>query len=534
MKRSILIGIGLLCLIVIAAIWLIHIYKTPTVTIAVKPSGLQSLKCDKVEFLGNGEFRVEQVLLMKPGGETYPGSTHSTSEFDQQHQTVTKTFPWGKVKIGYASLKNILTLTIMTTNTSDTDTIQSVRYVPIDLRFPEKLKEYDGSDPLLAHNIGWVAGVKVSYGSGTLAIVSEDIDKPLIVGLPWALNRPTSTEYPLSVHTGRVSSYPDSLPTVHRPIGPKSSDTFVITLRFGRPNATELQLEGDKYKKFAEIYPSQLKWTDHRPIGAIILAAASQNWAANPRGWFNDVNTNVMTPTGRSEFQKQLINTADSSINIMRDMNAQGAVTWDPEGQEFTQASYIGDPRLIATLAPEMEPAIDEYFDRFHKAGLRVGMCFRPQLLRLAPDKKSATQEPVDNPAQVLIDKISYAKKRWGVTLIYIGANVNPKDPNPLDAGIIQKVANTFPDCLVIPEFSTLRYYAYSVPFKELRQGNVSTPDLVRQVYPGAFSLIYTADGPLDLYHASLAAAVKRGDSMMYRTWYPDPQNEKVKSLYSK
>jgi hypothetical protein len=65
-----------------------------------------------------------------------------------------------------------------------------------------------------------------------------------------------------------------------------------------------------------------------------------------------------------------------------------------------------------------------------------------------------------------------------------------------------------------------------------LRKTQLGTADEVRAVYPKAFSLIYTADGPLDLYAADLKASVKRGDAAMYRTWFPDPQNQKVKALY--
>ena len=92
-------------------------------------------------------------------------------------------------------------------------------------------------------------------------------------------------------------------------------------------------------------------------------------------------------------------------------------------------------------------------------------------------------------------------------------------------------VAAAFPDVLLIPEHSNLRYHSFSAPFRELRQGYVSTPPAVHAAYPKAFTVIYTADGPLDMYHKLLQAAVTRGDDLMYRTWYADPQNEKVKSL---
>lgn len=492
-----------------------------------------SVKSDNVEFLQNGDFRVDEVLLKTPQGETHSGSTSGAAVFDQDHRVLTITFPWGTVKTGYAAVNNRVELTITTSNALNSDTIQGLRFTPMVLKFPEKVKEYDGSIPLLVHNMGQVAATKVSYGSGTMAVVAEDIEKPLMVGFPWALDKPANTVFPLSIHTDRVGSYPDSYPRIVRPIPPNATDQYVVSLRFGRSKATESSLAGDIDAKFATVFPQQLKWTDRRPIGAIFLATGPQEWTSNPRGWFGDARLNVTTPAGRAEFRQRILNLADGAIAIMRDMNAQGAITWDIEGQEYRHATtYIGDPRLVDTLAPEMAEVADEYFGRFRAAGLRTGICVRPQLLQVAADKKSANQTPVDDPAGLLIDKIAYARKRWGVTLIYLDSNVNSTDPNPLDASIIQKVAEACPDCLIIPEHYNLRYFAYSAPFAELRRGIVSTPDYARDVYPKAFSLIYTADGPLDLYRDPLKTAVKQGDGLIYRTWFADPQNEKVKAIY--
>jgi len=533
MKLVLLLGIGVVAVVGVGSTVLLKSNAPREVTIVNGSNGLGSLKVDNVEFLQNGDFRLDDILLRKPNGETYPGSTSGTALFDQGRRELSVTYPWGEVHVGYAVAGNKLTLTIRTVNSSESDTIQGVRYTPLALKFPDKVKEYDGSIPLLAHNIGQVAVVKLSYGSGSMVIAAEDVEKPLMVGLPWAFNKPTNTEFPLSVHTDRVSSYPDSYPTIVRPIAPKSSDEFVVSLRFGRANATEASLAGDVDKKFTTVFPSTLNWTDRRPIGAIFLATDPQGWSNNPRGWFNDANLNITTPAGHAQFRQHLLALADASIGVMRNMNAQGAITWDIEGQEFRHATtYIGDPRIVDTTAPEMADVADEYFARFRNAGFRTGVCVRPQLLKLSADKKTANQMPVDDPTQLLIDKIAYAKKRWGVTLIYVDSNVNEMDHNALDPSIIQKVSAAFPDCLLIPEHSTLRYYAYSAPFFELRHGVTTTPESTRDVYPKAFSLIYTADGPLDLYKEGLKAAVKRGDILLYRTWYPDPQNEKVKAIF--
>jgi hypothetical protein len=533
MKLTTLLGIGAAGLISVgSAVWL-RAGAPPEVAVTMNEHGLQSLKADKVDFLLTGDFRVEEVLLKKASGTLYQGSTIGTAVCDPQKRELTVTYPWGVVKTDYTADKGRLTLAITANNTSE-DTIQGIHFTPLVLKFPSKVKEYDGSVPLLEHNLGQAGTVKVSYGSGSLAVVSEDMAKPLMVGFPWALDKPANTNFPLSIHTNRVSSYPDSYPTIVRPISPKGSDRYVVSLRFGR-SANDDSLTADVNQKFAATFPQQLHWNDRRPIGAIFLATTPPEGTNNPRGWFGDSKLDVTTPEGRAEFREHLLHLADGAIQIMRDMNAQGAITWDIEGQEYHHATtYIGDPRLVDTLAPEMGAVADEYFGRLRAAGLRVGICVRPQLLRREADGKTANQTIVEDPTNLLIDKIAYAKKRWGVSLIYLDSNVNGTDPNPLDAGIIERVAAKFPDCLLIPEHSNLRYYAYSAPFAELRHGALATPISALDVYPKAFSAIYTADGPLDLYRDNLKAAVKRGDSLMYRTWFTDPQNQKVKAIYSR
>jgi hypothetical protein len=506
----------------------------PSVAIALTANGLSSIKSGDIEFLENGDFRVDSVLLKDASGKKRDGSTTAARSFDAKAQELSLTFPWGTVKTHYEAIGNRVQLTIDAKNTSATDTIQGIHFTPLTLKFPDKVVEYDGSIPLLAHNIGQVAAVKVSWSSGTMAVVSDDIQKPVMVGFPWALNRPANTEYPLSIHTDRVGNYPDSYPTVVRPIPPRGSDRFAVSLRLGRKKATEASLAADAYKNFAAAFPAQLQWADRRPVGAIFLATGPQEATMNPRGWFGDPKLNVSSEAGHADFRQRILNLADGAIGVMRDMNAQGAITWDIEGQEFRHATtYIGDPRLVDTLAPEMADVADEYFRRIKDAGFRTGICVRPQLLKLSADKKKAEQTAVADTASLLIEKIGYARKRWGITLVYLDSNVD-EEHNPLDASVIQKVAAAFPDCLIIPEHSNLRYYAYSAPFGELRHGTVTTPDTTRDVYPKAFTLVYTADGPLDQYRDGLKAAVRRGDALMYRTWFTDPQNEKVKAIYAR
>jgi hypothetical protein len=505
----------------------------PDVVTTFHSEGLAELKVGGFNFLDSGDFKVSSIVLRKPSGETYDGDCSGTVATDMAARQVTNTYPWGKVRVTYATDRNRLTMRIETQNTSP-DTIQELWYSPMTLRFPHKVAEYDGSIPLMVDSVGSPGILHVSYGSGSLVAAADDAEKPLQLGLPWATDRPTSTVFPLTINTGRVKSLPDSYPMINRPIPPGASDLYVLSLRFGRPSDTTMELAHDVLERYAKEFPATLNWPDRRPIGAIFLASAATEWPKNPRGWLMDQNLDVTTPTGRAQLRHRILELADSSIAILRDMNAQGAITWDIEGQEFAHSiSYIGDPRMAAQLAPEMQGIMDDYFRVFRDAGFRVGVCVRPQHLVWTPGRQPK-QEAAADPADELINKIAYAKGHWGASLIYIDSNVNSFDSNPLDADVIKRVAAQFPDVLLIPEHSTPRYYAYAAPYKELRQGYVSTDAAINAIYPKAFTLIYTADGPLDFNRKTLSAAVRHGDSLIYRTWFHDPQNEKVKALYKK
>ena len=96
-----------------------------------------------------------------------------------------------------------------------------------------------------------------------------------------------------------------------------------------------------------------------------------------------DPSVDVVTPAGIAKFQDRLLKNADRTLQIALENGAQGMITWDPEGQEYPhQTSYLGDPRQ---LSPEFDAIADKYFAKFSKAGLRVGICVRPQKLHRTP-----------------------------------------------------------------------------------------------------------------------------------------------------
>jgi len=502
------------------------------VNVTFGSAGLSSLKYNGADFLLYGDLRLNQVTFTNTNGSPFAGTTNSTVAIDPLAQTQNRTYDWGKIVAAYTVTGNQLSLTVSVTNSSSRP-IQQIWFEALGLRFPSPVTNYDGSNPIIFNTFGQPAVAVLQSAAASVAVAADDIVKPLQLGFPYAFDRPANTQFPVDLNTGTVSSYPNSYPVINRSIPAGGSDQFRFSLRFGPSGSPGTTLASDVYRNFAAAFPPTLTRADRRPIGQLILATSAAGYPNNPRGWFSDRAVDTATSAGVAAFQQRVLAYANNSIAILKQMNAQGMVTWDIEGEQFPQpTSYIGDPRMFATLAPEMAGIADQYFQLFRTAGFRVGVCLRPQQLQIGSGATSAQQIPLADPTQILLDKATYAHNRWGATLFYVDSNVNATDPNPIDPAILRTLSTAFPDSLFIPEHSNTQYYAYSGPYRELRQGYTSTPPEARSTYPNALTVINTADGPLSQDFNALVAAVQAGDILMYRSWFADPQNAQVLSIY--
>ena len=526
------------------------------VTVAFGGNGLSSLRCGGQELLwvnpdagANGAFTgsafwVSRVTLRGADGKdvTLDGGGPSKVVTDASGGTVTRTFAWGRVRGRFIPLGSRLGLTLTVTDASLDLTVQSIVIQPFWLRFPQRPTEYAQEYPLVTASRDEPGIITASYGAATLAVCNEDFTLPLLVGFPFALDRPNDTEFPLRVSSGPENGPNDLLaPYLVRPIAPGHSDTYTLSLRFGPAGIEADALTSELDRLYAAKYPQTLHWPDRRPLGYLMLSSSVPHRAGgkNPRGWFNnDPDIDVTTEAGRAAFAKRLTDYADNSIRVLKPMNAQGMITWDIEGQEYPHAtSYVGDPRKVSLLAPEMEPLADAYFARFRKAGLKVGVCIRPQLITKAAGGGASQHDQADmaDVTRTLIDKALYANTRWGCTLFYVDSNGDPNVPYP--ASVFENVADALArqgiNALLMPEHKKVRYYGTTAPYAELRGGNFGTPDRIRRVYPGAFTVLCTSDGDLDGHHADLVNAVKGGDILLFRAWWDDPQNAKVKAIYA-
>jgi hypothetical protein len=501
----------------------------PPVAINFNSAGLASITFNGSELLGSGVLKVNRITFQDGPGGTSAADVGGAVSVNAAASEITNSYSWGTASARYEVKGSRLDLTLTVTNRGNR-TIQGVFLEPLELRLPAKPTEYDNVTPIMIYNVGEPGVLTLTTATTTVALGYEDPGKPIVAGFPWANDRPTSTRFPLRINTDREPGYPDSYPTIVRPIAPGKSDRYRLSLRFGGAGATVNTLASDVYRTFAEAFPATLSWTDRRPIGQLVLATSVAGYPTNPRGWLLDSTIDTTTPAGLAAFRTKVLAWADQSVAILKELNAQGMITWDIEGEQFPHpVTYLCDPRVLSRAAPEMEPIADEYFRKFTSAGLRVGVCVRPQTLTLSG--QNASQDPSSDPGQVLIDKIAYAKSRWGATIFYIDSN---GDPNlPLDASVMERVAAAHPDVLLVPEHEDTRYYASTAPYRELRQNQVSTPDSARAVYPSAFGVTYVADGDFNRYFNSLVTAVKGGDVLMTRAWFGDPANAEVQRIYA-
>ena len=195
--------------------------------------------------------------------------------------------------------------------------------------------------------------------------------------------------------------------------------------------------------------------------------------------------------------------------------------------------AYVCSPDEIATIAPEMETTItnrtspyfgqkldDAYFRIMANAGLRTGVCLRPQMFTLAGNGTASQIFLTTNAAVIanLENKARYANSRWGTTLFYVDSSVNPLG-GTLDPAIFQQLITDFPSFLFIPEESTTRYYAYSAPFSSfIFHTTVGTQAATYLTYPNAFGATLVNDvspATLAAYTPQLISAVSKGDILM-------------------
>lgn len=533
-KASIFVLFGLTLMSTMVGASAAQVGPTGDLRVDVNQVGLSALSYRGRSLLnaaGDGAFRIAEgsPLLRALNGKAGAGSTAPTVErFDAGEKTVTRTYAWGIVRARYVPQKDRLVVRLSVTNASRTSTIERLKLRLAELAFPASPQAEvldagqfgldrarplsDGAIEAPTRAMPPIVGLR--DGGGTLLFCGDDPADPVTLGASGA-----GSHASLEVSFGAIA--------------PGRSATAEVSLRFGSPDAGVRTLAGDVLDRYAKRYPFQVAWRDRRPIGGLVLASIGKHAAGNPRGWFNNVTeVDVTTPAGLEAFRTRLLAYADESIRQLRAANAQGMITWDVEGEEIDDVCYYGDPRLAERVAPEtaFRGCLDAYFKKFRDAGFRVGVCLRPQQIRFVNGVPK--QEDPPDPESVLRAKIAYARRRWGCTLFYLDSTVDA-ERRALPADLFQHLAEANRDVLLVPENETLRDYAYAAPLNSFQHhGVTSTPPGARLVYPRAFSVLFAMEGDYAHHFDALVASVRRGDILLFRGWWADPNNAEIRRIY--
>ena len=492
-------------------------------------------------------------------GQSNWGETNNGKAWSRANNTWTYKFAWGSITLQFAQAGDTLSMKVVTTNLAGSGIIfDGAAIYPLVLHFPNLPSGF--KDPTYEQLSFGTTGPSVllaDYGKGEVAMFSSATSRPLYSGfLPAS---PTNAYTPIISDTA-LDGMASFVPRASRPLMPGQTDSYTVSLKFAPSGTPASALGTDAYKSWAQTWPPVLKWNDRRIIGTVYLASSPSGkprdpggYPNNPRRYFNDSNAHdfdVRVPSGLANFQHKILEQAANNVLNLKRLKAQGAITWDIEGEQYPQStSYVCAPDEVAHASPEMETVVgdpaspyhgmkldDAYFKTMRDAALRVGVCVRPQHFQMNADGTAGQISLPD--AQVsmeLIRKMGYAHKRWGVTLFYLDSTVDANGA-PLNASILRQAAEAFPDSLIIPEESTPRHYAYTAPFLSfLFHRDLGTNADIYNYYPNAFSanLINDVDAStLAKYRGQLTTSVRRGDILMVHADYWQANNPTAVGIY--
>ena len=435
------------------------------------------------------------------------------------------------------------------------------------LKFPTPVAANDGNPNLRAYNNGGPGLFCANYGGilpGAMIFDLEGVDATQPLLMKFERGNPADFAGTLKVMNHHDYS-DDGSPFPFWPVPASGSVHFRIALRFAGFRPDPVAVCSDLFAAFARLYPvmkNVMSWPDRRPIAQVFFESDNTNGGLNPRKWFGaEDKINVTTPAGIKRFQNMVFERAHQALARMKKMNAQGVITWDIEGAEYPDSTYMGDPAKLATadpaqsVAPEMAQIVDRYFKIYRDAGYRIGMTIRPQKVILQRDAAGHVTHAWENddnwlgkgdPPQdlqafwqhELETKIRFARQRWGATLFYIDSN--GAAGGPISFLIVRNLAAEFPDVLLIPEHSTLGYYGACAPYRQLNMLSAEniTPPVVRRTYTGSdgrspcFSVINPTIESITRSWPQLIQEVRAGDILFFRAWYDAAELPAIRQAY--
>ncbi|MFW6107066.1 MAG: hypothetical protein ACOC8A_00095 [bacterium] len=550
----------------------------------VAERGLRSLVWDGQELVADGRPFVRSIVLetrTKDYQYSFEQADVSTPTVQAGEDGPTLAFGWGSAAFAYQAEGDRLRVAMTLTNTSRR-TLANFQVQLMNLALPAPPEGKIRGRGRMVRSMDNLAIVEAVCGERKLLACVDTIFPPLHFGLGKATDK-QKTCYPLLAGGGNPVPQPGAY-TVHPHglprIAPGESATFRFSLRFAAADTAREAMVGDLCKAFREYWEPIGRWDDNRFIGAVFLPSdRGARTEGNPRGWKwfeGEKDFDIRTEDGQKRFEAKMLEFADRSVKVLREMDAQGVIIWNLEGGENPHPiTYIGDPRMLPILNPEMDKVADRFFQKFLDAGLRTGVCIRPTQVYQKKDGTwhhgTGSHGPERNPlkkdwseiwppglpwwrfypvAPRMIDKIAYAKKRWGCTIFYVDTNgtfrpVGEKGEFKwilLTGHIWRQIKEEHRDVLLIPELRREGWtfhaaqWAYTAPYDQLDYTKrVATPDYVRALFPRARICNYVANTKPDRLkelHDACVQAVRAGDILMGRGWFMDAQDKVIQEIY--
>ncbi len=510
---------------------------------AFSSQGLSSLVHNGVQYLRDGRCVATRLLVQNANGSVMSFPLGPV-QIRRQGDSVTAAYRWGMVSCSFAGSGDRFDATVSVQNRTQL----SIREIVIHLfgltppsggaELPPVIRPKSSKSGLEGPDF-----ITIPYPAATLIIANKQVGKLLGItaqntgnGLDVAVDSAANAVLlPIEERSREEHEFKARQELVSRQIAPMGSDTYPLTVGFIPAGESPAAFLSGLLARFARQNHPILNWTDRRAIGELVLAGHAKGAPPNPRNpryWlFLKPSVDVNSEEGRAEFRRVMLKTADDTVANLKKMNAQGVIVWDMEGEEFRPPiSYIGDPRH---LPPEMQAIADEFMKRFTSAGLRCGMTLRPQRLMTTPSGE-LYQRNSDDPEDVisnLDEKIGYAQQRWRCTLFYVDST---GDQNwPLPATIFRTLATRHRDILLIPESSTIAYYAASAPYCSSIE-RCAAPE-ARWIYERAFSLLSVNLIPVSPQSEQVLFDLTRaGDVLAFPAWYNDRRNTMVFRAYER
>lgn len=164
-------------------------------------------------------------------------------------------------------------------------------------------------------------------------------------------------------------------------------------------------------------------WSDRRPLALLRMWVATDA-TGNPRSYDHvPPGADLTTADGRRIYATALAQAGTTIGRRLVSAGYQGVIVWDIEGKQHNDLLYVGDPRRLPELAPEMDLAADGFFAALRQAGLRTGVLLRPQRLERDVTAASGWRQRGDvDPAAELVAKATWVRQRWGCSLFFINA----------------------------------------------------------------------------------------------------------------